>query len=259
MRTNVNFNIEEYTSVRQELITRISLINSQSNTALLTILSAWAAGISLKYENDIGTTISTIELLSIFTVNFIRPLIFLIPIIYLLPLAVKSGENLIQLASLSAYIRVFYDYISPDTQKMNWETSNNILSNANIDRGKKSRILRFYNEEYTFLSIISFVLYISFSIVSVIAIYSIYSHYFIVLILSLVYTRIGVLGIVIIRSIYKSSSMRNTLMKYTPLLVEGYIKRAVELGYISNDELENVKKSLNPFHSIDLTNWFTNT
>ena len=36
------------------------------------------------------------------SLNIDRSLIFLIPILYLFPLAVKSGENLIQIASLSA-------------------------------------------------------------------------------------------------------------------------------------------------------------
>lgn len=37
----------EYNSFRQELITRITLINNQAHTAILTILLVWSAGFVL--------------------------------------------------------------------------------------------------------------------------------------------------------------------------------------------------------------------
>ena len=163
------FNIQEYISIRSEMCQRISVINAQSHTAILTIITAFGAGITLNYNAQVDKIDNMAGFISL---NIIRCLIFIIPILYLFPLAVKSGEILIQIASLSAYIRVFYDYISNDNNKMNWETSNNILSNANIDRGKRSFYMKFYNEEYTVLACISFVLYIIFSIISIIPNYS---------------------------------------------------------------------------------------
>ena len=49
--------------------------------------------------------------------------------------------------------------------------------------------------------------------------------------------------------------MKNTLMKYTPIYVEGYIKRAVQLGVIKKRDYENVKKELNPYKEIRLGFW----
>lgn len=255
MPKKIQFNIQEYSSLRNEITVRLSIINSQSNTALLTIISAWAAGIALKYGTNIEEIMSTDEIINVATLNFIRPLIFLIPILYLLPLAVKSGENLIQLASLSAYIRVFYDYLSPNKNKMNWETSNNILSNANIDRGKASHKMRFYNSEYTILAIISLLLYIGFAIISIVTIESLVEEiYYIFCIVT--YVLAGICSIVVIITIYKSSSMKSTLMKYTPIYIEGYIKRAVSLGVIAENEVDSIKDSINPYQCIDLEGWF---
>ena len=39
--------------------------------------------------------------------------------------------------------------------------------------------------------------------------------------------------------------MKNTLMKYTPIYVQGYIKRALELGFIKEKDIEHVKKKTN--------------
>ncbi len=156
MDNKCEFNIQEYISIRDEMIQRLAIINSQSHTAIITIITAFGAGISLKYEAQAE------DIVNIISFNTMRSLIFLIPIVYLLPLAVKSGENLIQIASLSAYIRIFYDYLSKDKIRMNWETSNNMLSNANVNRGKRSFYMRLYNEEYTVLACVSFILYMFF-------------------------------------------------------------------------------------------------
>ena len=42
--------------------------------------------------------------------KFFMSMVFVVPIYFFIPLAVKSGENLVQIASISAYIRVFYEY-----------------------------------------------------------------------------------------------------------------------------------------------------
>lgn len=232
MSKKIHFNIQEYLSIRSELIQRISIINAQSHTAILTIITAFSAGMMLNY-NTINNENNVIEFVAL---NIIRSVIFLIPIIYLIPLSVKSGENLIQLASISAYIRVFYDYLSTDKNKMNWETSNNILSNANVDRGKLSLSMKFYNEEYTILAIISYALYIVFSSVSIIGIKAVMSiKLWIVFIV--IYVIMGIGSIVAIIFIHKSSGIKYSLMKYTPIYIEGYIKRAVQLGAIKKATL----------------------
>lgn len=245
------FNIQEYTSIRNEVVQRISVINAQSHTAILTIITALGAGLTLNYNIQVNQIDNTIVFISL---NIICSLIFLIPILYLFPLAVKSGENLIQLASLSAYIRVFYDYISDDNNKMNWETSNNILSNVNVDRGKRSFFMKFYNEEYTVLATISFVLYILFSIISIIMFKPVIELKYVIDI-TIFYIIVAICLIVIIIFIHKSSGIKNTLMKYTPIYIEGYIKRAIQMGIIKDIDIETVKKELNPYKEIEIGFW----
>lgn len=255
MAKKMRFNQQEYMRLRNEIDTRITLINSQSNMVLLSIFSAWGFGASSEYDINTEKVEGFEELLNIVMSNFAKPLIFLIPILYLFPIAIKSGENLIQLASLSAYIRVFFDSSSPYKNKMNWETSNNILSNVNADKGKKSFYMKFFNEEYTVLATVSFLLYGFFSIISAMNLKTVVAEkYFVFFVLAYVF--IGLFSICLIVSIHRNSSAKHTLMKYTPIYVEGYIKRALELGYIGEDDVERLRESLNPNRSMDIDNWF---
>ncbi len=154
----VSFN--EYNSLRQELITRITLINNQAHTAILTILTIWSAGFVLlsKIFDFKNNDQFYSPLVLVFLINFI----FLIPIFYFIPLSIKSGENIAQIASISAYIKVFYEYKSLKSNGVffNWETTNNAASSVNVDRDKASRPMLLFNEEYTILSLSSLVIYI---------------------------------------------------------------------------------------------------
>lgn len=44
MKRKIDFSENEYLSIRSEMIERIKLLNSQSFTALTTIISFWVAG-----------------------------------------------------------------------------------------------------------------------------------------------------------------------------------------------------------------------
>ena len=52
-------------------------------------------------------------------------------------------------------------------KKMNWETSNNLLSVVNTDKKEKSVILKMSNEEYTILAISSYLIYKFFEVISI--------------------------------------------------------------------------------------------
>ena len=77
-------------------------------------------------------------------------------VFFFVPLAIKSGENLVQIASVSAYIKIFFEYtVSKDTINFNWEISNNIFGQQNVKRSKYGSLMKWYNEEYTILAIFS--------------------------------------------------------------------------------------------------------
>lgn len=254
MSKKIKFNIQEYAYIRAEIIQRISIIHSQTYTAIVTIITTFGAGLSLNYTADNVVDNNSFNN-EIILLTLIRSFIFLIPILYLFPLAVKSGENLIQIASLSAYIRVFYDYISERKNKMNWEISNNILSNGNIDRGAKNFLAKFFNGEYTILAIISLILFIIFSVNSIITLESAVERKYLIMIVVL-YCIITIILLCVIILIHKSSSMKCTIMRYTPIYIEVYIKRAVQLGIIEESNIEKAKKELNPFNEIEIKNGF---
>ena len=79
-KKNNEFSIEEYTSIRAELIERIKIMNSQEASALVAIITSWAAGFT--FANEILTK-KFIMLDSFGTVVFqcLQTFIFLIPII----------------------------------------------------------------------------------------------------------------------------------------------------------------------------------
>lgn len=66
----------------------------------------------------------------------------------------------------------------------------------------------------------------------------------------------SVVSIFAIIMIHKASSMKNTLMKGTIYYVQGYIKRANELGVIKDRDLEQAIKELNPLNQFVIDNYF---
>lgn len=237
---NIKFSEREYDSLRNEMISRIENINNQANSAIITILSTWTIGFALIVAVKEFKIESPIFLI-------IGASIFLIPIYYFIPLSIKSGENIQQIASISAYIRVFYDYYSLrcGAELFNWETSNNIYSAVNVNRGKKSLLMKFFNDEYTILSTASLLIYIFLSVHTLKNICGILNAkiYTICIIVTFFVTLFSC-GIVLI--IHRASCMNNSMMKNTIFYVNAYIDRAIEIGVIPPDERETVENFLNP-------------
>lgn len=239
----------EYNSLRQELITRITLINNQAHTAILTILTIWSAGFVLlaKAPDMVKNEFYFSPNLIIFLINFI----FLIPIFYFIPLSVKSGENITQIASISAYIKVFYEYKSLRDKEplFNWETTNNTASSINVYRGKTSRGMLFFNEEYTILSLSSLVIYI------IVLLSLIFGHFWEMKLaskiaysfFSILFLILGALGCYFI---HKSSNMKKTMMDNTVLYLNKYLERAVNIGFITEAEYYNAKQQLDVKNNI---------
>lgn len=252
------FSENEYTSIRTELIERIKLLNSQSFTVLATVVSFWAIGLTFKVQ--ILDKISNLDLIQQILINFLSAIFFLIPIFIFIPLSAKSGENLLQIASLSAYIKVFHDYpVSTDRINTNWETSNNLLSKANVNRGKINS-MNLYNEDYTILSIVSFIIYIIFTILNIRDLILLYQIRIIklnvVIPMAISYSFISIISILSIILIHCISGMKNTLMKGTIYYTQAYIKRANELGIINNNDLQNAINELNPLKEFKMDNYY---
>ncbi len=260
-KNKIEFSENEYISIRTELIERIKLLNSQSFTVLAAVVSFWAMGLTFKVQildkiYKLGITQQTL-------INFLSAIIFLIPIFLFIPLSSKSGENLLQIASLSAYIKVFHDYpISKDKINTNWETSNNLLSNSNVNRGKKNNGMSLYNDDYTILSIISFIIYIIFVVLQI---YELKLYYyenkikiFYITLVIIAHLFVAIMAIASIVFIHKVSGMKTTLMKGTVYYTQAYIKRANELGIIKDYDMQNAKNELNPLKDFVVDDYFYN-
>ena len=249
----------EYKSLRDELISRNSIINSQASTAVVTIISAWAAAFTFRMSimSNLGKD-AKFGVYEEIQMRFLSAAIFIIPILFFVPLAVKSGENLIQIASISTYIRIFYEYPTIDRKKSwNWESSNNLLSNANVDRKKKSFAMKFFNLEYTILSICSFGIFMFFSIIDFNQIYNKYvvkreirtDDYAICLLAGII---LALFAIASIFFIYKNSCMKYTLMSATEKYLFAYIEVAQERKILTKEQAEDAKRKMDPRRNIPI-------
>lgn len=238
---DIHFSEAEYNTLREETITRITLINQQASTAIVTIISVWAAGIGMLVMIS-GKEIA--DTYSILGLNFVNACIFLVPIFYFIPLAIKSGENLKQLAAISAYIKVFYDSLSVRNSKdlMNWETSNYLLGFLNTKNDKNNLWVYFYNEEYTILAFFSYVFYVIWSWMAYGKCKSLYvtcSERYIYLTIFIV---LGIIGVLAIAIIYRESSAQNAIVGKTQYYIEKYAEYAYILGVLSREETDCLKR-----------------
>lgn len=117
------FNEEEYSALRAETCTRIEIMNSQATSALTTALATWVMGFTLL---GFQVTSQPTDIMAVL-LPLGQIVAFLATILLLLPMATKSGENLRQMVSLGAYIRVFYDEasqvnFSAESAKFYWDT-----------------------------------------------------------------------------------------------------------------------------------------
>lgn len=250
MAKKFTFSEAEYSSLRSELVSRIGLINSQSSTALTTIISTWAAGLTLLiFLSGQNNQLSDYPELII---RFINSLIFLIPVAYFIPLAIKSGENLTQIASISAYIRVFFEYLreqADDTAlpRYSWEATNTLVSNINALRKDKGKLMLMFNEEFTILSSASVMIYFVSAGLNIATVYKSASVPSLIYnLMTVLYLLFAILAIIMVVTIHRSSCVKRNLIAKSPIYIEAYIHRAVDFGLLNSNQVEKAWKKLNP-------------
>lgn len=244
------FSESEYSSLRSELVSRIGLMNSQSSTALTTIISTWAAGLTLLIflSGQNNQLTDYVEII----IRFINSLIFLIPVAYFVPLAIKSGENLTQIASISAYIRVFFEYLRGKSDndtltRYSWEATNTLVSNINTLRKEKGKLILMFNEEFTILSSASVMIYFVSAGLNIATVYKSATVSSILLtVVTIVYSIFAIVAIIMVFAIHRSSCIKINLIEKSPIYIEAYIYRAVQFGLINSNQVEKVWKELDP-------------
>ena len=153
----------EYISLRDEIIQRIILMNSQATNAITVVLTMWAAGLGL----------FGIQLANLDSFNKLHNLAlcfgevgsFFCAVLILIPMALKSGENLRQQVAISTYIRLFYyDFVRKKRIKSKyiypWEymsESTNDIYEKNKRNKRNKVLLSMANAEYPILGLVSVV------------------------------------------------------------------------------------------------------
>ena len=247
-----SFSESEYVSLRNESNVRIGDIHSQAYTALFTIISAWAAGITFEIKL-ISAELNYGMIYEEFAINFLRAFFFLLPVFIILPLAVKCGENLTQTASISAYIRVFYEYpLSGEKDNRCWETLNGLLGDVyDTKPGKKiNAAIRIYNSEYVIMSLASLGIYALFGILDLLTIsIDVQAGFFPQvggILWGILYIALFVLAVWMILLIRNSSSVQTTIRSNLDYYLDGYLQCALKMGVLTPEQLEDAEKKLDP-------------
>ena len=146
--------IEEYRSIRAEMIERIQILSNQSTSSISACIAAWLITATI-YLTSFSKGFFLVRVNN-FALCVMLSISSFLPTLFLLPASIKSGENLAQITAISCFIRVFFDH-AKTTASFSWESANNSLSNVNVHR-KKENMHYFYNSEYFILSILSLVI-----------------------------------------------------------------------------------------------------
>lgn len=239
---------EEYNSLKNEMVTRINIVNNQSNSAILALIASWTVAISFTiflYGKDASAIVFREG------IDFLSTILFIIPVCFFVPLAIKSGENLIQIASIASYIKVFYEFpsINSNKEKMLWELTNSYCNYAIVDHGKESRLYFAYNSEYTILSMFSTIIYGFRATLSIANTNmnmdrsAIILHVIIISLHSLIFVACLICCIIII---HRSSSTRTTVKKRIEELTIKYLDIAIDYQIIAKERRDEALEKLSP-------------
>ena len=138
----------EYESLRAENVSRIQMITVLDNSVLVITGSLWAAVAAI--SGNLLTNNAKLKLI-------IQLLLLIIAAVLIIVAALKNWENVHQILVVAAYIRVFYEYPSRHTDKLDllsWETTQmqtNALRNSKWSKQKNLLFRAFYNGSYLIL------------------------------------------------------------------------------------------------------------
>lgn len=231
---------EEYVSLRAEILERISIMNTQGQSAISVVIAFWAAGLALmgiRIGFNPDNTLQTYQLIGLCMGESIS---FCAALWILCPLSLKSAENINQLAALSAYIKVFHEWI-PGRHGVdmhpNWETIDAKTNHMKTVQKMSGKCL--YNSEYQILGILSMSLFVI-SVISYAGIIRSDTQSSVstisVVITVIIYTLIIKFDIFCFYKICKASSVKKHFQDYLEDATKRYKEIAKEEGLIEPEE-----------------------
>lgn len=153
--------VEDYKSVKDELHMRIQMMYTQNLGLITATLAVWAIAATIlgsAIQYDFLDNIGIIPLIYVF---------FVTPGFIAIPLSIKSGDNLMRVAQLAAYIRVFHELpavLHPEKyDEQEKENKLYIYESAfrPIGHGKRTK---YFNIEFAILVALSFIAVVAFMI-----------------------------------------------------------------------------------------------
>lgn len=227
---------KEYAALREEIVNRIQIMNTH-NVAMITVVVAIWAVAGLLFGEAIKSESETVQIVG----SILSSFLMLVPTFIITPLAVKSGDNLDQIASIAGYMKVFVELptiLNENEKRLAWE--------AYQKKGiiKKSR-LKFFNSEYLLLSVCAIVLYVGIFIASFV-IYSVtlLKNWYVFIIFGLLL----IFGIFFAVVTSKNSSS-NSFLQSIDVFANSYLDKLAEMENWSNkvkySNLEYCRKVLN--------------
>lgn len=243
----------EYQTLRNEIVERISIINSQASNAMSLIITTWAAGFALLGVQATNKTISE-DMIILLSVG--EEIAFFFAILFLLPMAVKSGENLKQLASLGIYIRVFYEFVPRYRGEKKdlylWETADKHINICATSKGLSDKVIQMYNMEYVLLGLLSFAFWILVAAYHVSIVFDNKGNGWELSVLIIILVLVSFGALLVLRLVYKQSNNRDNMMKLTEEYTRKYLLLAVHMNYISEDDIKGAWDELNPKNGLDV-------
>lgn len=229
--------IDEYKALRDELNMRIQLMNTHNLGMITAVFAVWAiAGVLFKDYIEILDDVTSYIRIAVTLYTFFIPLFIIIPIAIIMPLSVKSGDNLGQIMSLSAYIKLYAEmpsYMDDDGNKFfGWES----LQKKEMERKLSDK---FFNSEYLILSIISVCMFIFVSAIMFgYGIVAGFKDLYYILPILIVIALLGVIAIVFIAR--KSST--SLFLKHRDDYYKRYCDFAVQSGATTQKVIDDYNK-----------------
>ena len=248
---------EEYISLRDEIIERVSIMNNQSSSAFGATLTVWAAGFTcfgIMAATWSETNQQIMKWISLCPIG-----VFLISMLILLPMGIKSGENIRQIIAIGSFIKVYYEYIptlkDPNKQYISWETANALVNRGITNKEKKQgvsdvinrRIDDCHNAEYTLLCIASSML----MIIALSVFYELFPNMLNIAIYYILGALLFLFSVFWISTVYIQSNAKRNAKNANILFTKEFLILAVEKNILSEEEAKKAWNDLNPKNEVD--------
>ena len=217
---------DEFAGIREEITMRIQLVNTQESTAIALCVGFWAAAVALLVMEKM----------------FLAAILFYVPVILIIPISCKSGENIYQIAVLSSYIKVFYEYASIKNKDISeklfcWEFANAKMFKIRSHKRSDALFLFLLNNTYFMLAVISLFMYM-FEICCAILNhwYTLNNKVFWIVFNALFF----IAGVFFVIKIYLFSSVKRNMVEPQYKIIKEFSEIAKKLDVISQEDSDKI-------------------